>query len=1137
MAIALSGSLVITGSIFATEGITGSFSGNATSASFASTLQGLGSASFAPAATFNTVSQSYATASGSLSTRVTNLESTSSVLTSASSSFAIVSSSYATASGSLSTRVTNLESTSSTVSSSFATTSGSIAGRVTLIEGQDATTGSNVFTGVQYISEASNAISFTSTASLYTDGGLRVTKDSFISGTAYFNNVVVYGTSSIQYITSSQVNFGTNIITVNTDTPAVRFGGLAVFDSGSTQLTGSMLWDSEKNHWVYANPSGSTYSGGMIMSGPRASSLGNEQGTTACALMMGQGGDHITSSAILHYSNATCFYGQSFISSSGAACFSGQVCSNTVSTTDGTNVSQLANNYLRSTAGNFYFDACAVGASFNFRTSNASALDSTAMFICGTNSRVGIGTTVLCSNGLSIRSTSDDYSLAILQQNTNTAGYGFFAGNSGDFSIARLSGGAYTSAALKIQLNTNVVCFASTVCSPMVLASGCIGIGATSPSDLLDIYASSGTAAIRLSGAGAGTNTYRITGQLIGVSNTGFGIYDSTNSTYRLAIDGSGNVGIGTASPTQKLTLINGTFQIGGSSTFSDNVEIGRVGGDNNMAFATGGSERMRITSTGIACFACQVCAPSFRTSGNVEVISTSAYVLVGEGVGVNEYGAIDWDATNNRLQIATQPYAFGANGGQITLTTGGNVGIGTTSPSAKLTLEGSANNVNSEVRIIATGVASGYLGSNSNGFNIGTDTGGIVFKTDVIGGSSVGNTGTERMRINSSGNVLINCSRHEYGQLQVSTIPSTAGAYASALGLGFLANACEGASTGISFYTKISLGGAVWENARIATFTDAVSSSAYGALAFYTMNATTLSERMRIGNNGYIGIGTSSPGTTLEVYPGSISSDACQEIIRLDVPGANIFSAAQGYINFRGYDISNNRQRDIAWIGAQLVPDLGAACQFGGNLVFRTTNTGASQTPQERMRITSAGKVGIGTTDLSTEANLFLGAQGAIEGGQLVLQKGTSCSCATHLDNYQDSFRVLSGTNTGSTAVNMTIDHRTSNACFNGSIRSTNFITITGGATIGPNATATVLTLSSSISGVYIINANFGIQGNQVYGSTLIVVANGGSFRIVTNGSGSSAALTLSGANVQLTNALGVPLDSTASAILIGNL
>jgi hypothetical protein len=196
---------------------------------------------------------------------------------------------------------------------SYNVASASFSSRTTQVERTYATTGSNTFTGAQFASDTSNAISFTSTASLYSDGGLRVQGNSFVSGTAYFNNIVVYGTSSIQYITSSQVNVGTNIITVNTDTPAVRFGGLAVFDSGSTQLTGSILWDSEKNHWVYSNPSGSSYSGGMLISGPRSSALGSEQGTTACMLLVGQGSDHLTSSMIYHDSNRTCFYGNALV--------------------------------------------------------------------------------------------------------------------------------------------------------------------------------------------------------------------------------------------------------------------------------------------------------------------------------------------------------------------------------------------------------------------------------------------------------------------------------------------------------------------------------------------------------------------------------------------------------------------------------------------------------------------------------------------------------------------------------------------------------------------------------------------------------------------------------------------------------
>jgi hypothetical protein len=140
------------------------------------------------------------------------------------------------------------------------------------ISGSYATTGSNIFVGPQTL-----------------------------NGTqTIFGNLIVYGTSSISYTTQSATNIGTNIITVNTNTPSVKFGGIAVFDSGSSQLSGSLLWDSSKSRWLYSNPSGSTYNSALLISGPKnTSTLGNEDGLLVNVITKGQGTDHITSSALI----------------------------------------------------------------------------------------------------------------------------------------------------------------------------------------------------------------------------------------------------------------------------------------------------------------------------------------------------------------------------------------------------------------------------------------------------------------------------------------------------------------------------------------------------------------------------------------------------------------------------------------------------------------------------------------------------------------------------------------------------------------------------------------------------------------------------------------------------------------------
>jgi len=114
-------------------------------------------------------------------------------------------------------------------------------------------------------------------------------------------NLTVLGSSSIVYVTSSQLDVGTNTISVNVAEPGLRFGGLVVYDSGSLshQATASLFWDSLNNHWVYQNASGSTYSGGGFISGPKNfGALGSETYPTLNRIVKGEGGDHITDSNI-----------------------------------------------------------------------------------------------------------------------------------------------------------------------------------------------------------------------------------------------------------------------------------------------------------------------------------------------------------------------------------------------------------------------------------------------------------------------------------------------------------------------------------------------------------------------------------------------------------------------------------------------------------------------------------------------------------------------------------------------------------------------------------------------------------------------------------------------------------------------
>ncbi len=169
-----------------------------------------------------------------------------------------------------------------TKNSTLSTYTGSVDTKLTAIAnstsslnsktGSYATTGSNIFQGNQTIT-----------------GSLYITQD-----------LVVGGSASINYISQSSLNIGTNVISVNTFNPAVRFGGFAVSDSGSA-TSGSLLFDSQNNQWVFVHQAseGASVTSSVLLMGPQSvAGIGNEEYPTINKIIKSLNAEHLGDSNI-----------------------------------------------------------------------------------------------------------------------------------------------------------------------------------------------------------------------------------------------------------------------------------------------------------------------------------------------------------------------------------------------------------------------------------------------------------------------------------------------------------------------------------------------------------------------------------------------------------------------------------------------------------------------------------------------------------------------------------------------------------------------------------------------------------------------------------------------------------------------
>jgi hypothetical protein len=336
-----------------------------------------------------------------------------------------------------------------------------------------------------------------------------------------------------------------------------------------------------------------------------------------------------------------------------------------------------------------------------------------------------------------------------------------------------------TSAYQSVTLDGSINVFRTSGAERMRIdSSGNVGIGTSSPSSFgkLATLNSSGATALYAGTSAQGVfvranDSTRIVQFVSSGSLTG-GFAFNNGLADNVTIDVSGNVGIGTASPGQKLTIASastyqvrmgdantvGVYDIGRDTASGYFNFYGRQTGFVGYTFGGVDGERMRIDSSGNVGIGTSSVTPVFGTTvkiynagsgGTLEAggATVNARLYGSEGAGAAGVGT----TTNTPFQFITN------NTLRATIDSSGNVGIGTSSVFAKLEVNGN---------IRTTAGSGGTLtlfetdATRANSFIAGADaSGGYIDSSYSTGGSGVlrfRTVGTERARIDSSGNFLV---------------------------------------------------------------------------------------------------------------------------------------------------------------------------------------------------------------------------------------------------------------------------------------------------------------------------------------------------------------------------------------------